>query len=62
MLLVHLLCCGHERFTLDKMKIATAQIEREITKNFTKKSVAILKEIYGARKKEIDYEKNEIGE
>lgn len=44
------------------MKIATAQIEREITKNFTKKSVAILKEIYGARKKEIDYEKNEIGE
>lgn len=60
-LLNHLLHCGHHRFTLDKLEKGTAQIEREIPKNFTAKSIKILKQIYYARRMEIRYEQNEIG-
>lgn len=61
-LLNHLLHCGHHRFTIEKLEMGTAQIEREIPKNFTAKSIKILRQIYYARRMEIRYEQKELGE
>lgn len=41
--------------------MATAQIEREIPKPFTTKSIKILRQIYYARRMEILYEQKELG-
>ena len=58
---MHLLRCGHVKFSIDKLEKGTAQIEREIPKNFTAKSIKILRQIYYARRMEIRYENGEIG-
>jgi hypothetical protein len=60
-LLYHLLHCGHHRFTIEKLELATAWIEREIPKNFTAKSIKILRQIYYARREEIKYEQGLSG-
>ncbi len=44
------------------LEMATAQIEREIPKNFTAKSIRVLRQIYYARREEIKLEQGLIGE
>ncbi|KAL6712780.1 hypothetical protein ACLMJK_009621 [Lecanora helva] len=59
-LLKHLLRCGHRYFALDKLRLATRHIERNIPINFTKGTVKMLKQIYDARAMEIQYEHGKI--
>lgn len=60
-LLTHILRCDDPQFTIDKLEMATAQLERVIPKNFTTKSIKILKQIYHARRQEILCQDGGIG-
>ena len=52
---------GEIDLTLEKLRSATVQIENDVPKNFTPRTIRILRQIYNARAKEIRYEKGEIG-
>ena len=62
---MHLLHAGdrydHAKFNIDKMEASTLNLEKEFPKDFPSDARMLIDSLYYARRKEIEYENDEIG-